>query len=392
MTTPEPIRAVYVHVPFCRRLCGYCDFYSIVPAEGMVGPLVDALLRELDHYSGRPDLAVETVFVGGGTPTTLPAEELRRLLDRLRQLAPSGTALEFTVEANPETVTPQIAQVLVAAGANRVSIGAQSFDPAELAVLERGPRPEDVAEPVALCREAGLRQVNLDLIFAIPGQTLDSWLASLRAATALQPEHLSCYSLTFEPGTRLFEQLQAGTVTAVDQDLDATMYEAAIDALTAAGYVRYEISNFARPGCRCRHNLAYWHNQPYLGIGPAAAGLVDGVRYKNVADVAAYTEAVAVWHRLPACVSTGRMPVPRVEEERRSTEQRARETAMLELRLTEGIDRRRFEQCYGHDPVEFFAEAVRRHGERGLLQVTDRHLRLTRPGLSLADTVIADFL
>lgn len=380
MTTPEPIRAVYVHVPFCRRLCGYCDFYSIVPEEGMVGPLVDALLGELDHYSGRPDLAVGTVFVGGGTPTTLPAGELRRLLDRLRQLAPSGTALEFTVEANPETVTPQMAQVLVAAGANRVSIGAQSFDPAELAVLERGHRPEDVAKTVALCREAGLRQVNLDLIFAIPGQTLDSWLASLRAATALQPEHLSCYSLTFEPGTRLFEQLQAGAVTAVDQDLDATMYEAAIDALTAAGYVHYEISNFARPGYRCRHNLAYWHNQPYLGIGPAAAGLVDGVRYKNVADVATYTGAVAA----------GRSP--RAEEERRSAEQRARETAMLELRLTEGIDRRRFEQRYGHDPVEFFAEAVRRHGERGLLEVTDRHLRLTRPGLSLADTVIADFL
>ncbi|MBU0616581.1 MAG: radical SAM family heme chaperone HemW [Planctomycetes bacterium] len=380
MTTPEPIRAVYVHVPFCRRLCGYCDFYSIVPEEGMVGPLVDALLGELDHYSGRPDLAVGTVFVGGGTPTTLPAGELRRLLDRLRQLAPSGTALEFTVEANPETVTPQMAQVLVAAGANRVSIGAQSFDPAELAVLERGHRPEDVAKTVALCREAGLRQVNLDLIFAIPGQTLDSWLASLRAATALQPEHLSCYSLTFEPGTRLFEQLQAGAVTAVDQDLDATMYEAAIDALTAAGYVHYEISNFARPGYRCRHNLAYWHNQPYLGIGPAAAGLVDGVRYKNVADVATYTGAVAA----------GRSP--RAEEERRSAEQRARETAMLELRLTEGIDRRRFEQRYGHDPVEFFAEAVRRHSGRGLLEVTDRHLRLTRPGLSLADTVIADFL
>lgn len=380
MTTPGPIRAVYVHVPFCRRLCGYCDFYSIVPELEGVAPLVDALLRELERCCERPDLAVETVFVGGGTPTSLPPGELRRLLDRLGKLAPPATTLEFTVEANPETVTPEIAQVLVAAGVNRVSIGAQSFDPAELAVLERGHRPKQVAETVAACRAAGLTQVSLDLIFAIPGQTLESWLASLSAATALRPEHLSCYSLTFEPGTRLFERLGAGTVTPVDEELDATMYERAIDVLAASGYVHYEISNFARPGCQCRHNLAYWHNQPYLGIGPAAAGLVDGVRYRNVADVAAYTRAVAA----------GRSP--RVEQEQRSTEQRARETAMLELRLTEGIDRRRFEQRYGRDPVELFAEPIQRHGTRGLLEATTTHLRLTRPGLLLADTVIADFL
>ena len=380
MTTSEPIRAAYVHIPFCRRLCGYCDFYSIVPEEGMVGPLVDALLRELDGYSSRRDLAVETVFVGGGTPTTLPAMELRRLLGRLGELARPGNALEFTVEANPATVTPEVAEVLASAGVNRVSIGAQSFDPADLAVLERSHRPEQVAETVAVCHRAGIGQVNLDLIFAIPGQTLESWIASLEAAVALQPEHLSCYSLTFEPGTPLFERLQAGAFRRIDEDLDATMYERAIDVLTAAGYVHYEISNFARPGHECRHNLAYWHNQPYLGIGPAAAGLVDGVRYKNVADVAEYTLVVLEGHS------------PRIEEERRSDEQRARETAMLELRLTEGINRRRFERRYGHDPVEFFAEAVKRHGRRGLLEVTDKQIRLTRSGLLLGDRVIADFL
>jgi len=380
MTTSEPIRAAYIHVPFCRRLCGYCDFYSIVPEEGMVGPLVDALLDELDGYSSRQDLAVETVFVGGGTPTTLPAMELHRLLGRLGELARPGNALEFTVEANPATVTPETAELLASAGVNRVSIGAQSFDPADLAVLERSHRPEQVAETVAVCRGAGLGQVNLDLIFAIPGQTLDSWLASLEAAVALQVEHLSCYSLTFEPGTPLFERLQAGAIRPIDEDLDAAMYERAIDTLTAAGYVHYEISNFARPGYECRHNLACWHNQPYLGIGPAAAGLVDGVRYRNVADVAEYTRAVL----------DGRSP--RTEEERRSDEQRARETAMLELRLTAGIDRRRFEQRYGHDPVEFFAEPVSRHGQRGLLEVTDKQIRLTRSGLLLGDRVIADFL
>ncbi len=345
-----------------------------------MGPLVDALLRELDGYVAGQTLEVETIFVGGGTPTMLPPEELGRLLDRLRALARPGAELEFTVEANPATVTPEIAKVLVSAGVNRVSIGAQSFDVAELAVLERGHRPVQVAETVAVCREAGLGCVNLDLIFAIPGQTLESWLASLEQAIGLQPEHLSCYSLTFEPGTRLYDQLQAGKVTRVDQDLDAAMYERTIDTLSDAGYVHYEISNFSRPGYRCRHNLVYWHNEPYLGIGPSAAGLVDGARYKNVAEVAGYTEAVLA----------GRGP--RVEEERRSIEQRARETAMLELRLIEGIDRRRFERRYGQDPVDFFSEAVRRHCETGLLEVTDQRVRLTRAGLLLADTVVADFL
>lgn len=380
MTMSEPIRAVYVHIPFCRRLCGYCDFYSVVLDEAAVGPLVDALLRELDEFSNRQELSVETIFVGGGTPTTLPPDELSRVLARLRSLARRDAPLEFTVEANPATVSSQIADTLASHGVSRVSIGAQSFEPAELRVLERTHQPPQVAETVAACHQAGLAHVNLDLIFAIPGQTLESWQASLEAALALQPEHLSCYALTYEPGTCLFDQLQAGRLTQVDPDLDASMYERAIDTLTDAGYVHYEISNFARPGCECRHNLIYWHNQPYLGIGPSAAGLVDGVRYKNVADVAAYTQAILA----------GRCP--RAEQERRSPEQRARETAMLGLRLIEGIDRRRFAQRYGHDPVTFFGEAVRQHGQRGLLEVSDERLRLTRAGLLLADTVIADFL
>jgi oxygen-independent coproporphyrinogen-3 oxidase len=380
MTTCESIRALYAHVPFCRRLCGYCDFYSVVPDQAAVGPLVDAMLRELDTCHARYPLAIETIFVGGGTPTTLPIEELRRLLAALRQLVEPDTELEFTVEANPATITPRVADALASEGVNRVSIGAQSFIPAELTVLERDHQPAQVSETVTACRQAGLAHVNLDLIFAIPGQTIESWNASLQAAIALRPEHLSCYSLTYEPGTRIFEQAQSGTLTRVDPDLDAALYEKTIDTLTGAGYRHYEISNFAQPGCECRHNLTYWHNQPYLGIGPSAAGLVDGVRYKNLPDLTGYANAVL----------SGRSP--RSEHECRSAEQRARETAMLELRLIEGIDRRQFKHRYGHDPVEFFAEAVCRHTQRGLLEATETHIRLTRAGLLLADTVMADFL
>ena len=380
MTTPRPIRALYVHVPFCRSLCGYCDFYSQVPDPAAVAPLVDAVIAELGRYCERHEVALGTIYVGGGTPTILPPTELARLLDAARTAARPRADIEFTVEANPATVSPEIAEVLARAGVNRVSIGAQSFDSAELRVLERTHAPPQVAETVEICRQHGIRQINLDLIFAIPGQSLASWLATLDAARGLEPDHLSCYGLTYEPGTRLHQQLADGLVARVDADVEADMYEAAIDRLAAAGYRQYEISNFARPGRRCRHNLTYWHNEPYLGIGPSAAGFVDGVRYKNVADTAAYVEAVLGGAS------------PWVEQERLTPERRARETAMLELRLTEGMDRGRFRERFDEDPADFFADAVRKHVELGLLELDQRGIHLTRAGLLLADSVIADFL
>ncbi len=389
MTTPAVVTSIYVHVPFCHTICGYCDFYSTVLDRTATGPLVEALIRELEEaLEGRlcppgeqPRAArIRTIFVGGGTPTTLPAADLSRLLRRLAALPTGDGPPEFTVEANPATVDERVAHVLAEAGVNRVSIGAQSFDPAALRVLERIHRPVQVEQTVRACRRAGIRAVNLDLIFGVPGQSLDSWLASLRAALALEPEHLSCYGLTYEPGTPLFEQLQAGRVQPVDASLEAAMYEATIDTLTAAGFRHYEISNFARPGFECRHNLAYWHNEPYLGIGPSASGFVDGVRYRNVPDTAEYVRAIRAARP------------PHIEQERLRPDRRARETVMLELRLIEGLERRRFAERYGHDPADVYADAIARHTALGLLELTPTHLRLTRAGLLLADSVIADFL
>lgn len=375
----SPCRSLYVHVPFCRRLCGYCDFYSQVLDPDTVGPLVDAVRSELTGATRGGGLTVDTIFVGGGTPTVLPADQLARLLAALRACA-AGPDVEFTVEANPATVTAEMADVLASAGVNRVSVGAQSFNPAELDVLDRTHRPEQVGETLATCRRAGIRRLSLDLIFGIPGQTLACWRESLQAALGLEPEHMSCYGLTYEPGTPLRERLDAGSVQRVDPDLEADMYETTIDVLAAAGLAQYEISNFARPGAECRHNLRYWHNEPYLGLGPAAAGFLNEVRYKNVADTAAYV----------AAIRAGRSP--RAEEERLPPERRVRETAMLELRLTSGIDRRRFAARYKEDPVALFAAAIEPHRADGLLVVNETSIRLTRRGLLLADTVIADFL
>lgn len=375
----SPCRSLYVHVPFCRRLCGYCDFYSQVLDPDTVGPLVDAVRSELTGATRGGGLTVDTIFVGGGTPTVLPADQLARLLAALQACA-AGPDVEFTVEANPATVTAEMADVLASAGVNRVSVGAQSFNPAELDVLDRTHRPEQVGETLATCRRAGIRRLSLDLIFGIPGQTLACWRESLQAALGLEPEHMSCYGLTYEPGTPLRERLDAGSVQRVDPDLEADMYETTIDVLAAAGLAQYEISNFARPGAECRHNLRYWHNEPYLGLGPAAAGFLNEVRYKNVADTAAYV----------AAIRAGRSP--RAEEERLPPERRVRETAMLELRLTSGIDRRRFAARYKEDPVALFAAAIEPHRADGLLVVNETSIRLTRRGLLLADTVIADFL
>lgn len=401
--TTTTVRSLYAHVPYCHTICGYCDFYSEVLDKRAAGATAAALLAELEGWRREHRFSLETIFVGGGTPTTLPPAELRRLLAELHRCADPNADLEFTVEANPATVGPTVAEALAESGVTRVSIGAQSFDPRELRVLERIHRVEQVGETVAAIRRSGIRQVNLDLIFAVPGQTLEAWLRNLDAAIALSPDHLSCYGLTYELGTPLYGQLERGEVRRADNDLEAEMYEATVDRLAAAGYGQYEISNFARPGCRCRHNLVYWRNEPCLGIGPSAAGLVataeggcgpgdrgpggcgpggcgSTLRYRNVPDTAAWARAVHAGER------------PWVESETLDPLARARETMMLWLRLTEGVDRGAFARRFGADPVELFADAIRTHAADGLLEIRDQRIRLTRRGLLLADTVIADFL
>ncbi|MBK9128595.1 MAG: radical SAM family heme chaperone HemW [Phycisphaerales bacterium] len=458
----EPIRALYVHVPFCRNICGYCDFYKIPLRGDLAEATVDALLLELDRAAACWPLALRSVFFGGGTPTELPPELLGRLAaacaafrDRgkgdsvaavrtrdpgvresqraasieganraptppweggglkldpsapppLRTSAPSPLnpsapsrlhpfppsclrafvpscldEWEFTVEANPATITDENAGLLRAAGVNRVSMGAQSFAPAELRFLDRTHRPEQVTESVRLCRRHGFEVVNLDLIFGVPGQTVDSWRASLRAAVDLGVDHLSCYALTYEEGTTLHRRLQTGRVLQVENEHEAELYEVTMDDLAAAGFEQYEISNFARPGFECRHNLVYWHNEPHLAIGPSACGYIDGLRYRNVPDVRQYVEAIRA----------GRWP--RASEERLDAAHRARETAMLALRLTGGLDRAAFESRFGIEPTAFFREAIERSVSDGLVDVTRDAIRLTRAGRLVGDSVMAAFL
>lgn len=377
---PKTDIGLYVHVPFCTSKCGYCDFYSHPAQPESFAPLVDALLIELECAVLRRDVRVETIFVGGGTPTVLPLDQLERLLGRLHEIARRDASVEFTIEANPATVDSAKAALLRDCGVDRVSMGAQSFNPRELAVLDRRHKPDDVPASLEILRQAGLSRFNLDLIFGIPGQTLESWLHSLRAAVDLEPEHLSCYGLTYEPGTPLHHRQARGQISALDEDLERDMFLATAETLGRAGYRQYEISNYARAGFECRHNLRYWQNLPGVGIGPSAASYWQGRRWRNIPDTAEYVRRM---------IQRGS---PAVDFETLSPLERAGETAMLSLRLLDGIDCDAFRQTTGYDPTDLFADVIRKHTDGGLLTVGNGRIALSPRGLLVGDAVMADFL
>lgn len=376
----ETPRAVYVHVPFCAHKCGYCDFASLAGSDHLADRYLIALEREMAAAVERSPREVDTVFVGGGTPTRLDAPGLRRLLDAVRRWFPLASGGEWTVEANPGTIDAEKADVLADGGVNRVSLGAQSFQPALLAALERNHAPEEVGRALDLVRPRFPRW-SFDLIFGAPGSTPALWADDLEIALSLEPSHLSCYGLVYEKGTALWKQQQAGQVRAVDEEAERTMYAHTIDRLASAGLAQYEISNFARPGHECRHNLIYWANEPYFGVGLGAARYVGGVRSVNTRDLPAYLKRIEAGDS-----ATG--PTESLEPEAR-----ARETAVLLLRRTAlGIERDDFARRTGFSLDALAGDAVARFTRMGLLEDDGSRVRLTREGLFLADSVMCEFL
>lgn len=381
-----PIRGAYIHVPFCFHKCHYCDFYSIVDNQDRQGAYTDRLIAELQTASEWIRSPLETIFVGGGTPTLLAAAHWRRLLASMRELLPLAAGGEFTVEANPETVTSEIADVLIQGGVNRVSLGAQSFDMRHLKTLERWHDPASVGRSIDVLRASGIDNVNVDLIFGVPGQSVDDWRNDLAAAISLGPAHISCYGLMYEHNTPLTRRMESGEITPVDQDVEAAMYEAAIEHLGQAGFTHYEISNWARKGAsdessaQCRHNLLYWRNANWWAFGPSASGHFDGLRWKNVARLGDYLE----------CGPSP--PVTDIESVDEST--RIGEQFMLGLRLVEGLalaDVETLLQRSGErEPLR--RTAIERHSRTGLLEAGGDRLRLTRRGLLLANDVLVDLI
>ncbi len=326
--SPEPcVRSLYIHIPFCVHKCHYCDFYSIVDARDRQHALTDRLVAELAALA--PHAApLRTIFVGGGTPTLLAPSYWERLISALDEwfdLSPIREGRgEWTVECNPETADPALFTLLADAGVTRLSIGAQSFQPRLLEVLERRHDPPSVARAVERARRASIEQISLDLIFAICTQTLEELDRDLDAALALEPAHMSCYALTYEPNTPLTRRMQMGRVEPVDESLEVAMYERVVERLAGRGLQRYEVSNFAHEGLECAHNLVYWRQGEWLSAGPSASGHVAGWRWKNIPHLGRYL------------ASEGGLPTV-VDLETPDPARALGERLMTGLRLREGV-------------------------------------------------------
>lgn len=366
---------LYLHIPFCQRKCPYCAFYSLPVCDGSPDRLVKALLREIDLYAITEP--VETIYIGGGSPSCLPDELLMYLVDSLHRRF--GSVSEFSIEFNPAQARADILKRLRQSGVNRLSIGAQSFQAAELRTLGRLHGPDEIALAVEAARAGGFENISLDLIFAVPGSDAVSWRQSLWQAMALAVQHLSAYSLTIEEGTPFDECSRRETWQAVDESTERAMYEQARAELEKGGFYQYEVSNFAREGFECRHNRRYWQNRPVVGIGPSAAGWYRRQRTSNVADVDGYVEAIQAGRFFYA---EHIVPTPR---------QIAAETAVLNLRMRQGIDRDDYARQTGFSVDAMFPQAIRSNGEKGFLIDTGRRLYLSDLGLSFADAVAADF-
>ena len=370
-------RAAYLHVPFCAHHCCYCDFAVVAGQDAFSDRYIDALIQEMAGL-GKPQ-PVDTLFLGGGTPTHLMPAQLERLLGAVLDWLPPESGHEFTVEANPATLTADKIAVLADHGVNRVSLGAQSFHAATLEVLERDHGACDIRRAVAELRRR-LENVSVDLIFGVPGQTLAQWEADLRAVLDLGISHISTYGLTYEKGTRLWKERERGRVTPLDEEAELAMYLAAMDTLESAGLEHYEISSFARPGCRCRHNQVYWANYAYFGFGLGAARYVNLSRELNTRELDGYMQKV----------QAGESPV--MQSEILDDEQRARETISLNLRRAEGIQREAFARQTGYELDVLAGPMLSRHCAGGLLQDDGSSVRLTRRGKCVADAVVSTLL
>jgi oxygen-independent coproporphyrinogen-3 oxidase len=371
--------ALYLHIPFCAHKCGYCDFASVAGQDDLADSYLTALNLEIQRaLTFQPSL--QTIFVGGGTPTRLSAPQLRRFCEMVHERFQLADGYEWTVEANPGTLDEEKVQILRDSGVNRVSLGAQSFNRSALAALERNHNPADVFRSLDILQKADLPW-SLDLIFAAPGTDLTVWEQDLETVLKLQPNHLSCYGLIYEKGTALWKQLQKDLVTPVDDEVEACMFEQTMDRLTAFGLAHYEISNYARPGMECRHNLIYWANDAYFGFGLGAASYVNGIRSSNIRDLTAYIKRIQ-----DGLSVTG-------PSEQLEPEARARETATLMIRrINQGISRSDFYARTGFSLDDLAGHAMEKHLRDGRLLDDGESVRLSRSGIMQGDWVASDFL
>lgn len=366
------MQGLYLHIPFCEKKCVYCDFYSI-ESTGLIDAFVERLLAELSMRSDHTTPCT-SIFFGGGTPSLLSPLQMERILDRVHACFTIAPDAECTMECNPGTVTLDNLQAYRSLGINRLSFGVQSFNEAELTFLARIHNADDADHAMHLARTAGFDNVNMDLMFALPPQTMESLAYSVDRMLALQPDHISAYSLIFEPGTPLYTQWKKGTVKPHAEEFDAAMYAYVMDRLTNAGYEQYEVSNFARNGRTCRHNLTYWHAEPYIAVGPSAHGLLGNTRYWNHRSLTAWG----------ARVDAGEVPQANTEELDAGAQ--LVEYTFLHLRA-DGLPVKAFERRFGIDVRIALQPHLQHWLDADMIRDTGETLRLTREGYAVCDDI-----
>jgi len=370
---------LYLHIPYCLHKCGYCDFNSHPENQEESIRYVDALLKELRAYSSKK-YTVSTVFIGGGTPTILLPSQLKQILDTVQQNFNLTSDCEITIEANPATLKLQTLQEIRTAGYNRISIGAQSFDEKELKLLERVHTEGEIHSTIQQARSAQFENLSIDLMFALPHQTTEKWCSHLNQAIAKNPDHLSTYNLTIEPTTSFFKLHKKGKLCLPHEDIQLEMYKTTIQTLEDAGYQQYEISNFSKPGMESRHNINYWNNGEYLGIGAGASSYLNGERFKNtnlpsnyIREIGAKENAIETRERLEPMQAMG-------------------ETLMLGLRLLKGISIDVFENRFQVSFQKVYGKILEPLLNQELITFNQNRIALSRKGLFLADSVIVKFI
>lgn len=372
----ERVAGIYIHVPFCQGRCIYCDFYSTTEGEEWKSRYVDALLAELRMRRDELPLSrVHSIYIGGGTPSQLPARALSGILNEVCRLFPVDSDAEVTVEANPDDVTPEWLAALSHTPVNRLSMGVQSFDDALLRLIRRRHTAQQAVFAVEQAARHGISNVSIDLIYGLPTQTMEQWQADVRQALALDVQHLSAYSLSYEEGTPLWRMLEQGMIEEADEELSLRMYEHLVDATQAAGFTHYEISNFCRPGRHSQHNSAYWHGVPYLGFGPGAHSY-DGMRTRrwNLSDLKGYVQAA------------GSMPPH--QSEVLTDDELYDETVMTRLRTSEGLSLDLLTAAYR----AYCMAQAEPHLRAGRLEQAGSTIRLTRQGIFTSNDIISDLM
>ena len=373
----KKMAGIYIHIPFCKSRCVYCDFYSTT-SLALGQRYVDALCMEMENRCKMDDercKMVETVYLGGGTPSQLDGTLLRQLFDHLYQTFDISPDAEVTIECNPDDVTEAFAEMLKTLPVNRVSMGAQTFQPERLRFLRRRHTAEQVKEAVDRLRQAGIGNISVDLMYGFPNETMAEWERDIQQAIALDVEHLSAYALQYEEGTPLYKMLERGEVSEIDEELERQMYFRLIDALAEAGFEHYEISNWGKPGRHSRHNSSYWNQTPYIGLGAAAHSFDGRNRQWNVADIRQYMEGIEKGE-------------PCVEYEELTPDNHYNEIVMTALRTSEGLNL----TCLSSADADYCLRLAQRFILDGLLVYEQQHLRLTRKGLFVSDMIMAELM